>query len=186
MASAGKALRMFPAIVAVLLALSTGCSSPAPAESPGSVPGKDNPGRDEPSDAAAKPKQGDGRPGTVKEEFMPVLEKAYGRVSWPPAFTMTTDRLWDFLAAGAADTAYSETDAVSMVTIWNTCAWTLQLVDDTKAGRPVDADVAKLESLGGGAAGELVRRIVADAKLGELATARQFITANDCEKGFPR
>ncbi|QFZ18012.1 hypothetical protein [Saccharothrix syringae] len=65
--------------------------------------------------------------------------------------TQLAERIRDFMAAGAADTAYSAADAQSMVTIWNTCAWTLQLVDDTKPWRP-----------------------------------RQFITANDCDKGFTR
>jgi hypothetical protein len=73
-----------------------------------------------------------------------------------------------------------------MVEIWNTCAWTMQLIDDTKAGAAVDNDVASLNKLAHGSMRELLGKITADAKLGDITTAQQFVTANDCTKGFPR
>lgn len=178
------ALRSRLAIVLVLfVATLGGCSEDPSDRSASSVPGHDQPGVDNPTDAARKPKGGSG-PGTTREEFMPILKRSYDRVSWPPSYAMTADQIWTFMAAGASDTAYAETDATNMVTIWNTCAWTLQLVADTRAGRPVERDVTSLVTVGKGDLGEVVGRIASDARLGELGTARQFISANDCAKGF--
>jgi hypothetical protein len=174
-----------PAVLVVLLALLGACSQDSSDPGGSSVPGKNAPDTGNPGDAAGKPgKDSQGGSATTREQFMPILTRAHAKVTWPPSYTMSPDRLWDFMAAGAADTAYVETDATNMVTIWNTCAWTLQLIDDTRAGRPVDRDVASLTALGDGPGGEVVDRIVSDARLGELGTARQFVTANGCEKGF--
>ncbi|MBE1489429.1 hypothetical protein [Plantactinospora soyae] len=177
--------RLAAVLIFVLVALA-GCSQNPSESGDGSVPGRDEPATG--SSADAQNKEGErpegAGPATTREKFLPVLTQAHAGVSWPSAYTMTPDDLWGFMASGAADTSYSQSDATDMVTIWNTCAWILQLIDDTKAGRSIDKDVAQLTKLGEGPAASFVGRIVSDAKLGELGTARQFVTANGCEKGF--
>ncbi|AEV81884.1 hypothetical protein ACWT_0870 [Actinoplanes sp. SE50] len=174
------------ASVLLLGLLAAGCSSGSGDKSTdqsGSAPGQGGkPGVNNPADAAKKP--AGAATGTKKDDFMPTLQQAYAKVSWPPKRKMTTDKLWGFMAAGAADTQYQASDATNMVTIWNACAWTMQLVDDTKANKPVSADESALSGLGNSDLKGLIDKIVSDAKLGEISTARQFIDANDCQKGF--
>jgi hypothetical protein len=176
-----SALAVAVAVVALLLG---GCSDPS-SSGAASVPGHGSAAPEDTAAAAAKGAKGhNGPPGTSREKFMPVLKRAYQKVTWPKAYTMTMDDIWGFMAAGAQDTAYGERDATDMVTIWNTCAWTLELIDDTKAGKSVDEDSRSLVFLKNDSNREIIERILDDAKLGELGTARQFVTANGCQKGF--
>ena len=121
---------------------------------------------------------------TKKDQFLPVLQAEYAKVKWPKSYTMTTDALWQKLGGDENSTALSPFDANSMVTVWNICAWSLQLIDDTKAERSTKADVAGLTALKGGEMGEAVKPILDDARLGGLSAANQFVEANDCKKGF--
>jgi hypothetical protein len=174
-------------VVAALLLLTTllvGCAQPNEQANDTSAPGQGAAGTDNPADAEGKAARPGADPATERDQFMPTLRRAYGRVTWSPTYTMGIDEVWSFMAAGAADTAYTEVDATSMVTIWNACAWTLQLIDDTKAGRPVDQAVASLTALKSDDLRSVLGKIISDAKLGDIATARQFVTANDCAAGF--
>jgi hypothetical protein len=172
-------------IIAVLATALAGCSGSSPTASDNSAPGKGQPGVEDPGAGPRKEAQAKSHPpATTREQFMPILTRAHGKVTWPPAYVMTADAVWGFMAAGADDTAYVEEDATTTVEIWNTCAWTLQLIDDVKAGRSVDTDATKLNGLAHGGMRDLIVKIASDAKLGEIGTARQFVTANDCAKGF--
>jgi hypothetical protein len=121
---------------------------------------------------------------TAKDQFLPVLEAEYAKVEWPKKYTMTTDALWQKLGGDQNATALTQSDASSMVTIWNICAWSLQLVDDTKAGRSTKAAETGLAELNKSEMRDAVKPILEDARLGGLSTANQFIEANDCKKGF--
>jgi hypothetical protein len=159
------------AVAAVVIIFLGGCADPETATN---------------ADAAAAAAKGrrSAPIGTTREGFMPVLKRAHNSVTWPPSYEMTAEDIWNFMAPGARDTIYGEADAVDMVRIWNLCAWTMQLIDDTKVDRAIELDIQALTDLKNPANRELIDRITADAKLGELQTARQFVTANDCQKGF--
>ncbi len=182
----GHMTRRRGALAALLLltTLLVGCAQPTEQTNTASAPGQGEAGTDNPADAAGKSERPDSEPATDREQFMPTLRRAYSRVTWSPIYTMSVDKVWSFMAAGAADTSYTEVDATSMVTIWNACAWTLQLVDDTKAGRSASQAVASLTALQSADLKPVLDRIISDAKLGDIATARQFATANDCSAGF--
>ena len=89
--------------IVVLFALLGGCAQDSAPPSSRSVPGQGDPAAANPDDGGGKQKQDAQRsaPATTREQFMPILERAYGRVSWPSSYTMTPDKLWAFMSAGA-------------------------------------------------------------------------------------
>lgn len=178
--------RIVAAVAVVALAALGGCSD-SPKQSGSSEPGKGAESVENPSDGAEKEKQAPNRgAATNRDSFLPLLVDANSKVTWPPAYTMSPEDVWKFMEAGAKDTRYLPEDAVSTVGIWNVCAWTLQLIDDVKAQRSVDKAVSVLTSVSDPGLAPMLTRIVADAKLGEISMASQFVTANDCAKGFPK
>jgi hypothetical protein len=138
------------------------------------------------SAAAAKGSNGSSGPAVTKAQFVPLLQAEYGKYRWPDAYTISTEKIWTILLPRTADTQLTEVDARSAVGIWATCAWTLQLIDSVKSGKSTEKDISTLNAI---ATVDLdvaqpVQQIAADARLGEIATAREFTTANECSKGF--
>jgi hypothetical protein len=161
------------------VALISGCSSGGSAgKDNGPVTADEKAAQDQRNAQSARP------PATRKDQFMPVLRASYTKVQWPKAYTMTTDGLWQKLGGDHNTIALSKSDADSMVAIWNICAWSLQLIDETKANRSAKDAVAALTALNNGDMQQAVTPILDDAKLGGLSSANQFIEANDCRKGF--
>jgi hypothetical protein len=173
-----------------LIGVLTGCSTPASQANEGaSVPGSGQGGVENPADGAAKEANvaGSKGTGTTREQYFPILERAHSRMTWPPLYTITADEIWvRFMGPAAGDNLYSESDAADMVQIWNICAWTLQLADDVKAGRPIETDSIALKGLRKGGFEKVIDSMLNDASLGDIAKANQFVAANDCKKGFNR
>jgi hypothetical protein len=139
-----------------------------------------------PDDSAAAKQRGTRGPATERDAFLPVLKGEYVRVTWPKRYTMSVDAIWSKMAAGAQDTALGPVDARQAVSIWNVCAWMLQLVDDTKAGDPVAGDLRRLDERAAEDTGlrPTLDQVAEGARLGDLTTAQQFVEANGCSHGF--
>jgi hypothetical protein len=160
------------AVGTLIAALLAGCSSDP---------------RDDPAAAAQKEKRlgnASHPPANTREVVLPWVRKANEKVVWPPAYALTPDAIYTRFMEPAKDTQFVERDAVDLVTIWNICAWTLQLINDSRTAKPVDGDVASLVKLSNNDYKPMVDPIVSEAKLGGITTASQFANANDCAKGF--
>lgn len=172
------------ALLAVTLAVA-GCGDGA--ESPPAAPqAGDRPDTPDEAAAAAAKAKGDGTVATKAEDFLPVLRAAHGDVTWPAGYEMSAEQIWGTMSGAAHEVVYTEADARQSVSIWNICAWTLQLVDDAKAGRDVAADTSRLEALAANDPGmrPIVDQMVSGARLGDVGTAEQFVEANGCARGF--
>lgn len=124
--------------------------------------------------------------GTQRNEFLPVLQSSYSKVTWPKAYTMSTDDLWQKLGGGQGGIHLVQSDADGMVAIWNVCAWSLQLIDDTKSKNSTKIDVDRLTALNTGDMQQVIDPILSDSRLGGISAATQFIEANGCKDGFLR
>jgi hypothetical protein len=166
-------------VAAAVIALLAGCSSSSP---PGGDAGQDD------AAAVAQKQQQDAKgsrpPANNRAEVLPWIEKAHAKVTWPDRYQLTPDAIYTRFMEPAKDVQFVERDAVDMVNIWNVCAWTLQLVDDTKGGKPVERDLAALATLAEGDIKQMLDPIISEARLGGITSATQFATANDCGKGF--
>jgi hypothetical protein len=102
---------------------------------------------------------------------------------------MSVDEIWTRLEPLSHDTSLQTTDAEDAVGVWDACAWAMELVDATTSsdGSRAQAAYPRLTELA--AAHEWFRpvseQIVADSKLGDIASSQQFIQANECKAGFP-
>ncbi|GAA3234129.1 hypothetical protein ACFO1B_23705 [Dactylosporangium siamense] len=175
-------------IAAAMFVLLAGCSSSPPAK--GSGNGGSNgssSGQDDPA-AVAKKKEEQANPSRPpannRAEVLPWVEKAHTKVTWPDRYKLTPDAIYTRFMEPAKDVKFVEQDAVDMVTIWNVCAWTLQLIDDTKGRKPVDQDLAALGKLADGDYKQMLDPMISEARLGGITSATQFASANDCGKGF--
>lgn len=167
-------------VVAVMIVLLTGCSSSSP-------PNGDGGSQDDAAAVAHKQKEQTKTsrpPANNRAEVLPWVEKANAKVTWPDRYKLTPDAIYTRFMEPAKDVQFVERDAVDMVNIWNVCAWTLQLIDDTKGRKPVDAALAALATLAEGDYQQMLEPIISEARLGGITTASQFTTANDCGKGF--
>jgi hypothetical protein len=168
-------------VAAAMLVLLAGCSSNSSANGTGS-------GQNDPA-AVAKQKEEQDKsprpPANKRGEVLPWVEKAHANVTWPDRYQLTPDAIYTRFMEPAKDVQFVERDAVDMVNIWNVCAWTLQLIDDTKGRKPVEQDLAALSTLADGDFKQMLDPIISEARLGGITSATQFAGANDCGKGFP-
>lgn len=136
--------------------------------------------------AAGKPTRDPGAPpATRREDFLPLLKAEHARMTWPDAYNIAPETMWDLAAAVAADTSLTAADAHLAVQTWDICAWTLQVIDDVTHGGARPQTIAALEGLAGlPDTAPALPVIVDEARLDSISTARQFVEANGCRQGF--
>lgn len=173
---------------AALLALALACAACGnDSRSPSAAPqAGDRPHVPDESKAAAGKPQGGGGIATDPEKFLPALRAAHADVTWPTGYAMSVDRIWQTMSTASREVVLTEVDAKQSVSIWNICAWTLQLIDDAKQSKDVAPATEQLEERSASEPGMrgIIDQMVSGARLGDLATAEQFVEANGCARGF--
>ena len=135
--------------------------------------------------AKAAAKDGKGGVATPRESLVPLLQRAHNTHIWPAKYDTTGDKIYDRIASNAANTVYAEKDANNLVAFYNTCAWTMQLIQETKTQADTRTSTAALMKLSAASTPDqsldgFIQPILSGARLSDLTSANNFVRANDC------
>lgn len=135
--------------------------------------------------AAADKGHSKGGVATSPEVLVPLLQKAHDTHSWPSKYDTTGEKIYGRIASTLADTAFVEKDAKNLVSFYNTCAWTLQLIHETKTQADTKTSTAALVKLSAASTpaedvASFIKPILSGVRLGDLTSADNFVKANDC------
>lgn len=136
-------------------------------------------------------KDGKGAIATSREVVVPLLQKAHDTHSWPSKYDTTGEKIYGRIASTLTDTAFVEKDANELVVFWNACAWTMQLIQETKTQADTKTSTAALTRLSAAdpasppdtGLAAFIQPILSGARLGDLTFANSFVKAN-CVAGL--
>lgn len=114
-----------------------------------------------------------------------MLQKAHDTHSWPSKYDTTGEKIYGRIASTLTDTTFVEKDAKNLVSFYNTCAWTLQLIDETKTQADTKTSTAALVKLSAASTpaedvASFIQPILSGVRLSDLTSANSFVKANDC------
>jgi len=129
-----------------------------------------------------------GAPATIKAQYLPLLRQETAQAIWPKAYAISADTIWDFTETTAQDTLLTATDARQSVEAYNTCAWSLQLIKDTKGSHSNGTDLNRLSALSVAQPGmkDFLDSMISEAKLGGITKTQQYVEANQCVRFFAK